>query len=212
MKKILLIISMLFLLTGCVNINNLDYKTIIETNIDKNINNKYYNQYHDGYKYYLPKYMNVKNKYDLNEKINGKDYTYYLYIDLISYYNNINNKSEANNSYISYAFNKDGKNGYLEVTQSDSKYLVEIMYNYAKIEVRVDKIHINEAINNGIIILSTIKYDKDIIKNNLGKSGLNNKEEELNIFENNSKKENFLDIIEEYDTYDEDIPDYDVIN
>ena len=40
-------------------------------------------------------------------------------------------------------------------------------------------------------------------------------EENLNLFDTNKKDENFLDVIEEYDNYEEDtndIPDYDVIN
>ena len=52
----------------------------------------------------------------------------------------------------------------------------------------VEKIDINEAINNSIIILSTIKYNDDIIKNIIGDNDLNNQEEVLNIFGNNIRK------------------------
>ena len=61
MKKVLLIISFLFITVGCTNIDELDYKDNINNVIKDNINNKNYNQYRKGYKYYLPKYMSVKN-------------------------------------------------------------------------------------------------------------------------------------------------------
>lgn len=95
------------------------------------------------------------------------------------------------------------------------KYLVEIIYNYAKIEVKVAKYDLNEVINNAIIILSTIKYDDDVINNVVGENKTNNKEETLNIFDTTKKDENFLDVMEESNVYEEDesdIPDYDVIN
>ena len=81
--------------------------------------------------------------------------------------------------------------------------------------MKVEKHDLNEAINNSIIILSTIKYDDDVINNVIGENKTNNKEETLNLFDTTKKDENFLDVVEEYDVYEEDesdIPDYDVIN
>ena len=216
MKKIILIFSFLFLLCGCSNINEMNYKDIINNTIKFNYNNKRYNSFHNGYKYYMPKYMSIKDGLDYNEKLNSNDYTYYFYLDIVSYYNDSKlNIDENKNSYISYKFNYKDKDGYLEVNKIDDEYLVEIIYNYAKIEVKVDGIHINEAINNSIIILSTIKYEQDIIGNLVGENKINSQEENLNVFNKKPTDDHFLDIIEEYDTYVEDkdeIPDYDVIN
>ena len=174
-----------------------------------------YNHIGNGYKYYLPKYMSVKNSINYNETINSNDYIYYLYLDIVSYYNkkNINYKDEE--YYINYKFSNNGIDGYLKVLEETDKYLVEIIYNYAKIEVNVEKHELNEAKNNSIIILSTIKYDDDVINNVIGENKTNNKEETLNLFDTTKKDENFLDVVEEYDVYEEDesdIPDYDVIN
>lgn len=216
MKRILLIISILLITTGCTNINKQDYKDLVQTSIKSNYNNKIYNTFHTGYKYYLPKYMSIKDGLDYNEKINSNYYTYYLYVDVISYYNSTNVEYKENKtSYISYKFNYKDNNGYLEVNKIDDKYLVEIIYNYAKIEVKVDEYAIKESINNSITILSTIKYDKDIIDNLIGENKINSKEETLQIFEEKKDDNDFLEIIEEYDTYEEeenDIPDYEVIN
>lgn len=216
MKKILLMICIIVLTTGCVNIKKSNYKEIIATTIEENANNKMYNNYNKGYKYYLPKYMNIKNNLNFNEKINSNEYTYYLYVDVISYYNKTRPQYRKTKDYISYEFNKDNLYGYLNVKEVNDNYLVEILYNYAKIEVIVNKIDLNEAINNSIIILSTIQYDEKIIKNLIEEEKLNSNEETLNIFENVEKNDNFMDVIEEYDVYEEenneDIPDYDKIN
>ena len=208
MKKILLMICIFIFTTGCTNINKLNYKDIIDTTIKENTDNNLYNRYSNGYKYYLPKYMNIKENFNYNEKINSNDNTYYLYIDIISYYNKKANKYIETKDYINYTFD----NGYLKVKEKDNKYLVEITYNYAKIEVIVDKMNLNEAINNSIIILSTIKYDDKIIENLIVEDKLNGEAEKLNIFEDIEKKDDFMDVIEEYDVYEEDIPDYDKIN
>ena len=216
MKKIIVIFSFLILLCGCSNINNMSYKDIIGKTIKVNYDNDLYNSFHNGYKYYLPKYMNVKDGLDYNEKLNSNDYTYYLYLDIVSFYNNSKlNYVENKESYISYKFNYKDLNGYVEVNKVLDEYLVEIIYNYAKIEVKVDKRDINEVVNNSIVILSTIKYEKDIIKNIIGESKIISQEESLNVFNKKTVDDHFLKIIEEYDNYEESenvIPDYDVIN
>ena len=125
------------------------------------------------------------------------------------------NYVENKESYISYKFNYKDLNGYVEVNKVLDEYLVEIIYNYAKIEVKVDKRDINEVVNNSIVILSTIKYEKDIIKNIIGESKIISQEESLNVFNKKTVDDHFLKIIEEYDNYEESenvIPDYDVIN
>ena len=87
------------------------------------------------------------------------------------------------------------------------------MYNYAKIEVMVDKDMINETIANSLIILSSIKYNDDIINNLMGKNILNYREETFTIFDKEKNDSDFLEVIQEYDKYNEPkIPDYDLIN
>ena len=71
MKKLFLLLSILIFTSACSNINKIDYKDNINDVINKNINNKQYNHSRKGYKYYLPKYMSVKNIYNYNELINS---------------------------------------------------------------------------------------------------------------------------------------------
>ncbi len=214
MKRIVLLLSLILVTSACTNLNNLDYKDNINAVIKSNSNNKLYNHVGNGYKYYLPKYMSVKNMINFNEKINSNDYTYYLYLDVVSFnskkQDKINKKCDIN-----YEFKQNNSEGFLCVNNINNEYLVEIVYNYAKIEVKVAKNDLNEAINNGIIILSTIKYDSDLISKMIGESKLDGSEETLNIFKNTKSKDDFLDVVEEYDNYDDSqnkVPDYDVIN
>ena len=209
MKRLFIIAVLLILTCACTNINKLEYKDIVDTTINKNKNNKMYNHFGNGYKYYLPKNMSIKNIYNYNELLNGGDTTYYLYVDIISYYNKNNKKND--NCSIKYQIHND-VDGYLCIEPKNNKYLVEIVYNYAKIEVIVDDYNLKEAVNNSIIILSTIKYDDDIIKNMIIKNKIGNNEETLDIFKDKKSKVNFIDVVEEYDTYEEELPDYDVIN
>ena len=44
------------------------------------------------------------------------------------------------------------------------------MYNYAKIELMVEEKDINQVVTNSIIMLSSINYNDDIIKNMMGES------------------------------------------
>lgn len=214
MKRIVLLLSLILVTSACTNLNNLDYKDNINAVIKSNSNNKLYNHVGNGYKYYLPKYMSVKNMINFNEKINSNDYTYYLYLDVVSFnskkQDKINKKCDIN-----YEFKQNNSEGFLCVNNINNEYLIEIVYNYAKIEVKVAKNDLNEAINNGIIILSTIKYDSDLISKMIGESKLDGSEETLNIFKNTKSKDDFLDVVEEYDNYDDSqnkVPDYDVIN
>ena len=67
MKKIIIAILLIFLTTGCVNINNLKFETLTEEVLASKT--EVYNQYRTGYKYYLPRNLKIVDKTNLNEKI-----------------------------------------------------------------------------------------------------------------------------------------------
>ncbi len=212
MKKIILLTILLISLTGCVNINSTSIENLIST--IKRSKLSLTNEYRNGFTYYLPVNMNVLSSDKANEVLTDGNYNYYLYADMISFYNKTSfDYKENKTSYKSLNLKDDKASGYLEINQKNDKYLIEIMYNYAKIEVMVDKDKINEAISNSLIVISSIKFNKDIIENMLGKNVLSFSEEEFNIFETNSNTSNFLEIEKEFGTYEgDDIPDYDLVN
>ena len=214
MKKIIFLVTFIMLFTvGCSNIKTDNIENIINKKIKFNYSNKVYNIYHRGYQYYLPKKMSVDNINDTNEIIKSDKYTYYLYLDLISVLENTEIElKEEDNLYKALKFNYRDLNGYLKIKKLNQNYLVEIMYNYAKIEVIVEEDDLNEVVNNSITILSTIKYKKDIIANLMEENLLNYKDESLNLFDKNNNKDNFIKYEEQYDSYEESIPDYDKVN
>ena len=213
MKKVIILGSILLLLSGCVNLNNSSYDQIIEDITSSN--RKISNTYRKGYKFYLPIGMYVEDSKDYNEVIKNDKETFYLYIDLISYLNQ--NKIEHTKSESVYfkVLEKNGKNGYVEINMyKNDKYLVEIAYNYAKIEVIVDKDRVNKTLAEAMIVLSSIDYNDSFLKGLDSDSLLNYKEEMVDIFDkgNTHDTSNFLKYVEEYDGEEETLPDYDLVN
>ena len=131
------------------------------------------------------------------------------------YYKKVTKDYSVNdNALVSKKLDYDGKFGYVEVNLlKNDKYLVEIMYNYAKIEVIVDKSNLNEAMLSIINILKSVEYNDSIIANLMGDDVLNFSEEEFNIFNTKGSESNYLtvdkDASKEEDTK---IPDPDLIN
>ena len=211
MKKILIIICLLFI-TGCSDVRKLSYDDIIN-NIATRANKD--NVYRTGYSYYLPRGMRVSDSTLYNESITDARYKYYLYVDIVSYYKKVTKDYTINsNALVSKKLEYDGKFGYVEVNLlKNDKYLVEIMYNYAKIEVIVDKSNLNEAMLSIINILKSVEYNDSIIANLMGDDVLNFSEEEFNIFNTKGSESNYLtvdkDASKEEDTK---IPDPDLIN
>ena len=211
MKKIILALFGLILVCGCTNINNSSIDELVEERM--NVNSNIDNEYRTGYKYYLPKGLNIITQSDYNEKINSDRYTYYLYVDIVSYYNKVKQDYKPNNkAYYSKALEHNKKYGYLEINPVNDKYLVEIMYNYAKIEVIVKKEDLKITIVNAMSILNSIKYNNNIIKNVMGENVLHNKETEMNIFETKKTESNFIHYEEIYGQYEEETHDSDLID
>jgi hypothetical protein len=152
----------------------------------------------------MPNSMSSVDTKDFNEKITSSKYNYYLYVDVVSYYNRTLNEFKSDDkAYYSEAIKYEDKYGYLEINRQDNKkYLVEIMYNYAKIEVMVEESDLKEAVTNSIIILSSINYNSEILAGIVGDNALEYNEETFNIFQAKKKESNFLDV-QESDVYEE---------
>lgn len=215
MKKrfILLLIFISIILTGCVSVQEMSLEEVINTGTDRKIS--VYNKYRKGYKYNLPKGLDVVDSTEYNEIIMSKNYKYYLYVDAVSYYNKVIETYEiSDESYVSRQISYEDKYGYLEINDLDKdKYFIEIMYNYAKIEVIVDANNINKVVAYAISILSSIEYNDNILDNLLGDNVLYFKDEDFNIFETAKTESNYLNYIEKYDNYEtEEKKDNDFIN
>lgn len=210
-KRYILLILVILLLCGCKSINNKSIDEVINGFNDK-VNSQ--NVIRTAYKYYLPSSLNVKEYYLYNDVIESSSNIYYLYADVVSYYNKVEKAYEENNtSFYSKRLSYNDKSGYLEINEKENnQYLIEIMYNYAKIEVMVDKDDINLALNFCILILNSIEYSDNVISNLIGDDVLNFEEKDYKIFTTTSQDSSYIKILEE-DTYEENVvKDTDLLN
>ncbi len=188
-KFVILLILISFILCGCKDIYKMSVDEIIDKSVSRNI--EVYNKYRKGYKYNLPVGLTVKDSMDYNETIFDGKYTYYLFVDAVSYYNKVIDTYETSEEpYISMPISFEDKYGYLEINKlEDGNYFIEIMYNYAKIEVIVKEYDVNIGVANSISILTSIQFNDNVLKTMLDEETLQFKEYDFNIFETTSNSE-----------------------
>lgn len=200
--KYLALLLILLTLSGCtiVRINADDIDTIVNVVLSKN--NTLYNQVGKGYKYYIPRGVNYIDTVDFNEKLYSEGNYYYLYIDAVSYYNETEPIYTYNpDIYYSREFVINDKKGYLEITKTNNdKYLINFVYNYARIQALVKEEEINKVVLNSSYILSTVKFNPNVIKLMLNEEYFTNKEERYTVFEKKNDNNNFLQYIEDEET------------
>ena len=202
MKKKGIILGLLaLLLTGCtvVRIDTTSIDNTVDVVLSKD--NKLYNRVGIGYKYYVPRGVTYIDSSETNDRLYSNGVYYYLYLDEVSYYYKTSLEYEEDSSkYYSRKLSNDEAIGYLEITEpKDKQYLVEFVYNYAKIEALVPKEEINDVVLNASYILSTIKYNHNIIKLSLGDDFLKTKEEKYDEFSSKQETDNFLRYEEDKD-------------
>lgn len=196
-KILLLVIPLMILLSGCtvVRIDTTSIDNIIEVVLAED--NNLYNRIGRGYKYYVPRGVTYIDSNELNDKLYSNGNYYYLFVDAISYYHKIENKYYENpNAYYSKVINVNGKEGYVEINEVDGKYFVEFIYNYSKIETIVKEEDITDVILDASYILSTVKFNNDVIKLMLNEDLFTNREEKYDRFESKKDSGNFIEYIE----------------
>ena len=212
MKKIIILLSILILVvTGC------SVQSIKEDNIHDNIKNllskkvKLTNVYYEGYKYYIPKGISFVEKDDYNAiLLDGNNNKYYIYVDVISYYNKIKNDYETNQvSFYSEYLEFNKKNGFIQIDKIKSKYYIQFVFNYVKMEAYVSYKEINSVITNMCSIIRSFQFNHNVLESLVGENKLDYKEEDYTLFKADSSKEAFLDVVEreETDRYKKDLED-----
>lgn len=186
MRKVITLFLCIFLICGCQKVSDMTIEELV-TSFSNELKNS--NVYRVGYKFYLPSRMQIDDNGSFTEIISSENYNYYLYVDIVSYYNEVGNSYKVNETaYYSEKYIINDKISYLEINITEyDKYLIEFMYNYAKIEVMVDYDDINEALINAVMILNNIVYNDEIIENYLVDDVLNFTEEIYDIFSVNDK-------------------------
>ena len=116
----------------------------------------------------------------------------------MSYYHKVDVSYEEDDSlYYSKEIDIQGKQGYLEIQeQENGMYVIEFVYNYAKIEAMVSEEDINEVVLNASYILSTVQFNNDVIKLMLNETYFTNKEETYDIFEDKEDRTSSSNLVE----------------
>jgi len=196
MKKFLLPLFIILLLTGCSKIdkNTTEYRDIINSILIKENHNV--NTASMGYKYYIPIGVNLIYDGDLNKEFKIKDTKLVLYVDIISYYYKYNlNYEEVNKNIYYYSKIKDG---YISITKNEKDYYLKIIYNYAKIESYVKEEDLEEVIAYSTIILNSIVYNDNLISNFIEKGVSFGNEMTYEIDKPEDSKSNFSQYLQEY--------------
>lgn len=201
-KLVMLLLLSTFLITGC------SITTLSNSDIDNNINKllsdnvKLKNVQYDGYSYYVPRGLKIYVRDDYNV-IFKDEYgnSYFMYIDIIGYYNKVDIKNDKNNDYYYYKeLNYNNKKGYIKIDKLGDKYLIKYYYNYTKLEVYVYKKHLVNTINNMSSIIRSVSYNDKIINSLIGKDVYNKKDENYVLFKDKTTVEDFLEIVDKYDS------------
>ena len=195
MKK-LIILLFVFLLFGCTKIDNNsnDYYSYFESIVKEE--NKYVNMTSTGYKYYLPKGVNIKKTKDNNIILSSENTFLYLYVDVISYYYDKNIKIDNEDDYDYYK--ELDNDGYLIVDENNGMYLVKVYYNYSMIEFYTEKQNIPRLLTLSSIIVNSVNYNKKIIKNEIIDSYSFNNEKLYEIEELEKTDSNFSQYLNSY--------------
>ena len=191
MKKIITIFLLIFV-TGCsiVRIDTSSIDNIVSVVLSKN--NTLYNRVGNGYKYYIPRGVSYLETSGTNETLYFQGNYYYLYIDVVSYFYEMDIPYEEDSSlYYSKKIDNDYGEGYLEITKKDDLYYVKFLYNYAVIEAIVTEENLNNTVLNASYILSTIKYNSNTIELMLKSDYFTNKTGKYDVYSSKEESNKF---------------------
>ena len=205
MKKKILLVLFLMLLTGCVrtDINNGDYKELVSQVINNKTNGT--NEVANGYRFYVPKGVRLIENDSNNQIFMGMGTKIYMYVDITSYYyKNSLNYNDIEDSYYSSKVSSGDKTGFIKITKiDDDKFYVEIVYNYAKVEVYTDRYNLNDIITLSSILLNNISYNDNIIENLLDDNHNSGSDITYNIDKPEDASSDFTQYLNEYITEEE---------
>lgn len=209
MKKTFILLIILVLCVGCTRIDNIENLDVVIDSVLQNTD-KPANTTSLGYKYYLPLGVSKIYDKDYNQKFKVDNNYIYLYADIVSYYhkNTLNFNEEKENAYYYKEINSNAKTGYIKITiEEDNKYYIKIVYNYSKIESYVEAPEINKILTNSMIILDSIDYNEEIIKNIIDDENAIGADKEYKIDKPEDAESKFSEYLSEYVQEEDVVPE-----
>ena len=197
-KKILFLVVMVLLMTGCMRITNDLDKLVDNIMSSKEIRT---NTVSTKYELYMP--MGVRQVLDneYNQKFKIDNRYIYLYVDTVSYYykNELNFKGTDNYNYFYKEIRSNGKSGYIGINKiEDDLYYVEIVYNYSKGEFYANSRELPKILANELIIQKSIKFDDNLIALDLDSDVTDGREVKYQLDSPKDAKSTFSDFLQEY--------------
>lgn len=197
MRKKLIPLLMILLITGCSKVSSNSNNYVEVVNNVLNYNNKSVNTTSVGYKYYKPIGVTVVYDGELNKEFKVKDNLMLLYVDIISYYyKNLLNFDDFSVNLGYYFSSLD--NGYIYIDKREDDYYLKIVYNYARIESYVKESDLVDIINYSTIILNSITYNDKLISNKIENGVSFGGEVTYEIDKPNDSNSKFNEYLQEY--------------
>ncbi len=202
MKKLVFLLVLLILVSGC-EVNNYNVDSIDNIlNVTLSDDSGLVNSSFGGYKMYIPRGISIREKNEYNLTLNSMYASYYVYVDVVSfYYEELVEYEENEDSFYSTKIDINDKYGYVEINEIEDKYFIEIMYNYTKIEAFVNADELSMAILEISSILKSVDYQYEILDTLIGENVLNYEEIPFDIFSPKSESVDFIEYVNEYGTY-----------
>lgn len=199
-KKISLMM-VLILLVGCsrIDVNTENYDEVIEQ-VWKG-EDSCVNEVSIGYQYYLPRSVQLLENNDYNQIFKVGNDKIYLYVDIVSYYyeSDLSFSSRLDDSYY---YSLLGDDGYVQIAKEDGLYYIEIVYNYAKIEVYSEKTNLVSNLINSLVIVKSIEYNETMIESLVKDNSASTSEIGYEL-DGPSNENSFSSYLEEYIVEDE---------
>ena len=193
MKKLIILLTLVFLITGCsVYKASDDIDTLMNDILSSNL--KLSNQNFQGYKFYLPENVRLKDKNGYNFTLLYNKKNMYMYVDVVAYHHKVVDMSSASkDSYYYRDLSYRDKFGYITIKeQDDDNYLIEMNYNYAIIEAYSNKKDLSNTVRTITYILNSFKYNDKVISSLIGENKISYEEEEFNLYKK-EEKGNYLE-------------------
>ena len=208
MKKTFILLIILVLCVGCTRIDNIENLDVVVNSVLQH-KDKPANTTSLGYKYYLPLGVSKVYDKDYNQKFKVDNNNVYLYADIVSYYhkNTLNFNEEKDNAYYYKEINNNGKTGYIKISKEEDQYYIKIIYNYSKIESYVEASEINKILTTSMIILDSIDYNEEIIKNIIDDEYTIGADKEYKIDKPEDAESKFSEYLSEYAQEEEAVPE-----
>ena len=197
-RKVMLLIIIALILTGCVKIdNNID--SVVNATMNKEI--KDVNTVSTNYQLYIPMGVMQLGDNEYNQKLKIKDTHVYLYVDTVSYYykNDLNYKKNEDYNYYYKEIKLNDKTGYIGINKLDeNSFFVQIIYNCSKIEFYSNYEDVPIIVSNSLIMLNSIKYNDNLIRNKLDDTTSDGREVKYELDKPKDSESTFYQYLQEY--------------